>query len=94
MTLVPMAAPDDVIDPAEEAYLEAEGDRVLAPLTGDVPGDVMGLMRDVFVIVAATHPEAIRRRKRAQAAGPVARSGVATKDADAAAPPAAKGKAG
>jgi hypothetical protein len=70
---------NSLINPAEAAYLETEADRSLAPLVAAMPADVMALLRDVFIITAATDPEANRARKRARGAGPVARSGEAVK---------------
>ena len=64
-----------LINPAEATHLETEADRVFAPLAADLPAHVMALLRDVFIITAATDPDAIRARKRASEAGPVARTG-------------------
>jgi len=68
----PMPADDsDALSPAEEAYLEAEAERALGPMKGKVDAQTFQLMRDMFIDVAATHPEAIRLRKLALAEGGV-----------------------
>ena len=65
----PPAPAPPLVDPEEQAHLEAEADRVFAPVAGEISPDVMELMRDVFVIVAATHPEAVRLRRSLRADG-------------------------
>ncbi len=84
---------DPFIDPADEEHLEEEADRVFSPLQGQLPDDVMALLQNVFVIVAATHPNAVRARKRAKEGGPVQRSGVEAKEPSDGATREAKGKA-
>jgi hypothetical protein len=84
---------DPLIDPADEEHLEAEAERVFSPLKGQLPDDVMALLQNVFVIVAATHPNAIRARKRAKEGGPVLRTGVEAKEAPDGAAREAKGRA-
>ena len=83
MTLAfPMtAAPslDPLIDPVDEARLEEEADRVFSPLQGRISDDLMALLHDAFVIVAATDPNATRARKRVRESGPVVQSGVEAK---------------
>jgi hypothetical protein len=76
----PALSLDPLVDPTEEAHLEEEADRVFSPMKGQLPDDVMALLHDVFVIVAATHPNAIRARKRAREGGPVLRSGSQPKE--------------
>ena len=84
---------DPLIDPAEETHLEAEAERVFSPLEGQLPEDMMEILRNVFVIVAATHPNAVRARKRAKEGGPVLQSGVEAKETSVSVDLQAKGKA-
>jgi hypothetical protein len=91
----PAMSPDDPPDlsAAEEAFLETEADRVLAPLKARMSAEAFQIIRDTFLDVAATHPEATRLRKLALAeGGPVGRS-RATTDEGAAEGKAVTGKA-
>lgn len=58
----------------EEAYLEAEAKRALTPLEGNVPADVLAMMRGMLTDAAATHPTATALRKEALARARTKRS--------------------
>jgi hypothetical protein len=73
-TPMPSDDPDPLLSPAEEAFLEAEADRVFGPMKGKVDAQAFQIMRDMFIDVAATHPEAIRLRKLALAEGEVGKT--------------------
>ena len=55
---------DPDLDPAEEALLEGEAERVFAPLVGAVDPETLQMMRDMFLDVAATHPGMTRLRRQ------------------------------